>query len=109
MTLHLRKLLAFLGGLSLTACAAAQPEAVTVPAATVAPQGPALWKVADEDTTIYLFGTVHALPKDVEWFRGPIAEAIAVRLRTDMPPEESKLPDRLQLLLDDLRAQDGNI
>jgi len=23
---------------------------------------PALWKVADEDTTIYLFGTVHALP-----------------------------------------------
>jgi|GEM_PF-4672347 len=38
-----------------------------------------------------------------------IAEAIAVRLRADMPPEESKLPDRLQLLLDDLRAQDGTI
>jgi uncharacterized protein YbaP (TraB family) len=32
---------------------------------TAAPtaKGPALWKVADEDTTIYLFGTVHVLPK----------------------------------------------
>ena len=24
--------------------------------------GSALWKVTDKDTTIYLFGTVHALP-----------------------------------------------
>ncbi|WP_260484328.1 TraB/GumN family protein [Sphingomicrobium flavum] len=33
-----------------------------------APQpSPALWKLADEDTTIYLFGTVHVLPKDFEW------------------------------------------
>jgi hypothetical protein len=38
-----------------------------------------------------------------------IAEAIALRLRTEVPPEESKLPDRLRLLLDDLRAQDGKI
>lgn len=38
--------------------------------------GPALWKVADEDTTIYLFGTVHALPKDVDWFKGDISEAL---------------------------------
>ncbi|BBC73075.1 conserved hypothetical protein [Altererythrobacter sp. B11] len=37
--------------------------------------GPALWKVADEDTTIYLFGTVHALPKDVNWFDGRIERA----------------------------------
>lgn len=38
-------------------------------------RGPALWKVADEDTTIYLFGTVHALPKDKQWFTGPVARA----------------------------------
>ena len=37
--------------------------------------GPALWQVADEDTTIYLFGTVHALPQDVEWYDGRIAGA----------------------------------
>ena len=48
-------------------------------AAAVAPAvpGPALWKVADEDTTIYLFGTVHALPKDVPWMRGAIGPALA--------------------------------
>ena len=47
------------------ACATTPPE----PVAPAVP-GPALWKVADKDTTIYLFGTVHALPKDVPWMRG---------------------------------------
>jgi uncharacterized protein YbaP (TraB family) len=37
--------------------------------------GPALWRVADEDTTIYLFGTVHALPQGKEWFDSRIARA----------------------------------
>jgi len=37
--------------------------------------GPALWMVADEDTTIYLFGTVHALPQEVEWMDERIASA----------------------------------
>ena len=39
------------------------------------PVRPALWKVADEDTTIYLFGTVHVLPEGIEWFGGKIADA----------------------------------
>lgn len=39
--------------------------------------GPALWRVADEDTTIYLFGTVHALPKDKPWFDSRIERAFA--------------------------------
>ncbi|MEM7688199.1 MAG: TraB/GumN family protein [Pseudomonadota bacterium] len=38
--------------------------------------GPALWKVADEDTTIYLFGTVHALPEGIEWYDEDIANAL---------------------------------
>ncbi|MXP42307.1 TraB/GumN family protein [Altererythrobacter soli] len=38
-------------------------------------RGPALWQVSDADTTIYLFGTVHALPKDKQWFAGPVARA----------------------------------
>ena len=37
-----------------------------------------------------------------------VAEAIGERLRTHVGPEESKLPFRLQLLLDQLRAQDDN-
>lgn len=39
-------------------------------------KGPALWKVADEDTTIYLFGTVHILPEGLEWYDAAIAEAL---------------------------------
>jgi uncharacterized protein YbaP (TraB family) len=36
---------------------------------------PALWRVADADTTIYLFGTIHALPKGIDWYKGPVASA----------------------------------
>jgi uncharacterized protein len=44
-------------------------------AAAPTAKGPALWKVADEDTTIYLFGTVHVLPKEIEWYDASIAKA----------------------------------
>ena len=45
-------------------------------APATAPKGPALWKVADADTTIYLFGTVHVLPKEIEWYDATIAKAL---------------------------------
>jgi uncharacterized protein len=38
---------------------------------------PALWKLADKDTTIWLFGSVHVLPRDIIWFKGPVAKAFA--------------------------------
>ncbi len=53
--------------------AAAKTETAAAPAA--AAKGPALWKVADSDTTIYLFGTVHVLPKEIEWYDATIAKA----------------------------------
>jgi hypothetical protein len=34
---------------------------------------PAMWKVSDADTTIYLFGTIHLLPEGQSW-RGPAFE-----------------------------------
>ncbi len=37
--------------------------------------GPALWKLSDGDTTIYLFGTVHILHKDIEWKNEPLEAA----------------------------------
>ncbi len=40
-----------------------------------AESGPALWEISDEDTTIYLFGTVHALPRDTAWFSGKVERA----------------------------------
>lgn len=52
-----------------TACAAA-------PATEPKAAGPAMWKVADQDTTIYLFGTIHLLPKDTEW-RSPAFDQAA--------------------------------
>lgn len=39
------------------------------------PARPALWKLADADTTIWLFGTIHVLPHPVDWFAGPVAKA----------------------------------
>ena len=52
----------------------AATETAAAPATTGT--GPALWKVADEDTTIYLFGTVHVLPKELEWYDATIATAL---------------------------------
>ncbi|MDF7775044.1 TraB/GumN family protein [Sphingomonas sp. AOB5] len=39
---------------------------------------PAIWKIADADTTIYIFGTVHSLPPGFRW-RNPGLEAVIVR------------------------------
>ncbi len=38
---------------------------------------PALWRMADRDTTIYLFGSIHLLPKDLAWLTPPLNTAIA--------------------------------
>ncbi len=48
---------------ALTPIAALEFEA---PVQDYAPS-PAMWKIADEDTTIYLFGTYHALPEGFAW------------------------------------------
>ena len=53
---------------------AAEPLAATPAAAGEA--RPALWKVSDEDTTIWLFGTIHILPPGIEWYSGTIAQAL---------------------------------
>ena len=36
---------------------------------------PALWVVKDEDTTVYLFGTVHVLKPGTRWFDDGVREA----------------------------------
>ena len=64
-----RRLAAF-GAIAATACASA-------PAAEVKPASPALWKVADADTTIYLFGTIHLLPPGTQWRSAAFDKAAA--------------------------------
>lgn len=63
-------------GVTLPGSAPAEDMRVVNPA-NAASKGPALWKVVDKDTTIYLFGTVHALPKDVQWMDDEIGGALA--------------------------------
>ena len=61
---------ALLGTFTLSsACVAAAPE--------TKPARPAMWKVADADTTIYLFGTIHLLPPGTKWRSAAFDKAAA--------------------------------
>ena len=70
MRSFLRRVVAALG-LSLIATAA--PATAKAPSAA----RPALWEVSDADTTVYLFGTIHLLPKDYRWRTARFDQAIA--------------------------------
>ena len=80
---RLRRLAAALGALLLSQPALADPQSLPTPIAPkleqLAPQplSPALWAVRDEDTTIYLFGTIHALRPGTSWFGGKVEQAFA--------------------------------
>jgi hypothetical protein len=60
---------ALMGG-AVQACAALET------AAAPADVKPALWKVADSDTTIYLFGTIHVLPEGRAWMTPALEAAV---------------------------------
>jgi len=87
--------------LSAPALAQAEPEVPTEEHASHPIPHPALWKVADEDTTIYLFGTVHALPPGLDWYRGPIAQALdgSDQLVTEIITDESTVLKMQELVL----------
>ncbi|HET7710136.1 MAG TPA: TraB/GumN family protein [Sphingomicrobium sp.] len=70
----LRRCLAALGLATAASCTTAAPPA-PVAVANTAPR-PALWQVSDQDTTIYLFGTIHLLPKDSQWRTPALDSAI---------------------------------
>lgn len=54
--------------ISVSGAALAQPEDAALDAS------PALWSVSDADSTVYLFGAIHALPPELRW-RSPAVEA----------------------------------
>ena len=85
----------------LTAPACAQAPVAVESAPVAARSGPALWKVADEDTTIYLFGTVHVLPEGGEWFDERIAGALAASqsIVTELPPSVLSDPASQQIIM----------
>ena len=63
-----RLFVAAFAAIALLSCRSAPTEAKAV--------RPALWKVSDADTTIYLFGTIHLLPKDLTWQSPKIVAAM---------------------------------
>jgi uncharacterized protein len=71
----------FFGGLACVILMATSTLSCAKPAPTKAlPSAkPALWKLADADTTIYLFGTIHVLPQNYQWrtkaFNAAVAKA----------------------------------
>jgi len=88
--------LAAISAVAATACG-------TAPAAEPAPANPALWKVADHDTTVYLFGTIHLLPKDTNWRSNAFdkaaagADALVVETVIDESNPAATMSELLQL------------
>src|SRR5438270_363173 len=62
-----------IGILAAAAIAAASPA--SPPAATATNADPAIFVVHDADTTVYLFGTFHALDSRTEWFNDQVKDA----------------------------------
>jgi uncharacterized protein YbaP (TraB family) len=65
----LRRVVAALGLPLLLGASAAQARAPQI-------ARPALWEVSDPDTTIYLFGTIHLLPDNLQWRTPKIDQAM---------------------------------
>jgi uncharacterized protein len=94
-TPRLRFLLAS-AALLLSAPALAQQAVPAAPAApaTITDVDPALWVVRDADTTIYLFGTVHALRPNLGWFDEAIADAFNASSELRI---EALVPDQAEM------------
>ncbi|WP_340264034.1 TraB/GumN family protein [Sphingobium mellinum] len=63
------------GLLLLAGCAQDRPAQARDPSARASFVTPALWRVQDDDTTIYLFGTVHVLKPGTIWFKDGVKRA----------------------------------
>jgi uncharacterized protein len=95
------------------------------------PAKPALWLLADADTEIYLFGTIHVLPDDFKW-RTPLFDQAARRsqelvvevadlsdeektteiflrlaMSPDLPPVSERVPEDRRAGLEALRTKAG--
>lgn len=81
-----------LAGPALAQDAAPAAPATTAAAATV-DADPALWVVKDDDTTIYLFGTIHVLKPGLSWFDEAVKTAFD---KSQQVVLEIPLPDQAE-------------
>lgn len=84
-----KKFMIAASALALSACATTTPE----PVAEFDPTGPAMWVMQDDDTTIYLFGTVHILPEDTMWLHPTVQNALASSDQYVSEIDTSVIPD----------------
>ena len=63
------------GAIAQESTATPEPQPVKLEKIKTKDVDPALWVVKDEDTTIYLFGTVHVLKPGLSWFDEAVKEA----------------------------------
>ena len=75
--------------------AAALAAAMPVDAPSAAPAAPAMFVVRDADTTIYLFGTFHALDGQAEWLNSQVRDAFE---QSNELVLETVIPERPQAL-----------
>lgn len=99
----IRKLLRGCAAFALFAAPLAQAQEAPAPApapAAAATQDadPAIWVLKDEDTTIYLFGTVHVLKPGLSWFDEAVRDAfddsdelVLEMIQPDMSEMQSKV------------------
>jgi len=86
---------------------AAQQAAVAAPAEAI-DADPALWVVKDDDTTIYLFGTIHVLKPGLGWFDEAVKDAFdksdELMLEIVLPEDQAAMAQTMMPLA---IAQDG--
>jgi uncharacterized protein YbaP (TraB family) len=83
-------------GFAASGCGAEPPVQANASATAVATAAidakPAVWKLSDADTTIYLFGSIHLLPEGVAWQTAPVKKALGASkelvLETVLPEDQ---------------------
>ncbi len=75
--------------------------AVETAKSTQGPGQPAMWTLADDDTTVYLFGTVHLLPDDLVWKSQSFQTAFdaADKLYLELDLESPEAQEEMQNLI----------
>ncbi|SEH11412.1 hypothetical protein SAMN05428974_0216 [Sphingopyxis sp. YR583] len=94
--------IAALAPVALFSAHAAEPAAPTTTAAPTTDADPALWVLKDEDTTIYLFGTVHVLKPGLSWFDEAVKTAFdtsdELMLEIVMPEDQAAVAKEMMPL-----------
>ncbi|TMJ14688.1 MAG: TraB/GumN family protein [Alphaproteobacteria bacterium] len=81
-------------GFAASGCGAEPPVQANASATAMATidAKPAVWKLSDADTTIYLFGSIHLLPEGVAWQTAPVKKALGASkelvLETVLPEDQ---------------------